>query len=106
MKRRTFLRNTALAATGMSIIKPGYASISFRAFESKRPPLKNRTFISEAVEAFVSQVKTNIPNAEIGWLFENCFPNTLDTTIRYSEPGGRPDTFVITGDIPAMWLRD
>ena len=106
MKRRTFIRNTALAATGMSIIKPGYAIISSRGFESKRPPLKNRTFVSEAIEAFVSQVKTNIQNAEIGWLFENCFPNTLDTTIRYSEPGGKPDTFVITGDIPAMWLRD
>ena len=40
------------------------------------------------------------------WMFENCFPNTLDTTVRYRVKNGRPDTFVITGDIDAMWLRD
>src|SRR5262245_36692600 len=36
-------------------------------------------------------------------MFGRCFPNTLQTTITH-----RPDgtTFVITGDIPAMWLRD
>lgn len=45
-------------------------------------------------------------NKELGWLFENCFPNTLDTTVFYSEKNGRPDTYVITGDIDAMWLRD
>ena len=39
-------------------------------------------------------------------MFENCFPNTLDTTVRYRVKNGRPDTFVITGDIDAMWLRD
>lgn len=43
-------------------------------------------------------------------VYPSCFPNTLDTTIRnfsinYQE-SGFPDTFVITGDIPAMWLRD
>jgi meiotically up-regulated gene 157 (Mug157) protein len=30
----------------------------------------------------------------------------LDTTVRYEIKDGRPDTFVITGDIEAMWLRD
>ena len=35
-------------------------------------------------------------------LFERCFMNSIETTIRQA-PG---DTFVITGDIPAMWLRD
>ncbi|NLB38155.1 MAG: glycoside hydrolase family 125 protein [Clostridiales bacterium] len=35
-------------------------------------------------------------------MFEQCFMNTLDTTVQIDE--GR--TFVITGDIPAMWLRD
>ncbi|KPV58695.1 glycosyl hydrolase [Paenibacillus sp. A3] len=36
-------------------------------------------------------------------LFKNCFPNTLATTTKRMEDG---TTFIITGDIPAMWLRD
>ena len=36
-------------------------------------------------------------------MFEQCFLNTLETTVRCQKPG---DTFVITGDIEAMWLRD
>lgn len=35
--------------------------------------------------------------------FLNCFPNTLETTTKLLEDGS---TFVLTGDIPAMWLRD
>lgn len=33
----------------------------------------------------------------------NCFPNTLETTTRLLDDGS---SFVFTGDIPAMWLRD
>ncbi|MBR3504628.1 MAG: glycoside hydrolase family 125 protein [Clostridia bacterium] len=39
---------------------------------------------------------------ELWPLFERCFVNSIETTIQET-PG---DTFVITGDIPAMWLRD
>ena len=39
-------------------------------------------------------------------MFENCFPNTLETTVHYRTTNGKPDTFVYTGDIHAMWLRD
>ena len=35
-------------------------------------------------------------------MFRRCFLNTIETTVQ-QQPG---DTFVITGDIPAMWLRD
>ncbi len=40
---------------------------------------------------------------ELSKLFKNCFPNTWETTVKIL---GEKDTFVITGDIPAMWLRD
>lgn len=45
-------------------------------------------------------------NPKLCWMFENCFPNTLETTARYRKVDGDDDTFVYTGDIPAMWLRD
>jgi meiotically up-regulated gene 157 (Mug157) protein len=51
-------------------------------------------------------MKSTLPNKELAWMFENCFPNTLDTTVFYEEQNGVPDTYVITGDIDAMWLRD
>lgn len=73
---------------------------------SRRPPASERRFTSEAVEATISQVKRQIGDPKLAWLFENCFPNTLDTTVRFRDAGAKPDTFVITGDINAMWLRD
>ena len=39
-------------------------------------------------------------------MFENCYPNTLETTVHYRVKDGDDDTFVYTGDIPAMWQRD
>lgn len=36
-------------------------------------------------------------------LFARCYPNTLETTVETLDDG---TTFVITGDISAMWLRD
>ena len=40
---------------------------------------------------------------KISVMFENCISNTLSTTIKTLDDGS---VFVITGDIPAMWLRD
>ena len=75
-------------------------------FESKRPPLSKRKFTSDAVEATIKNIKKQIADPELAWLFENCFPNTLDTTVDFEIIDGKPDTYVITGDIDAMWLRD
>jgi meiotically up-regulated gene 157 (Mug157) protein len=75
-------------------------------FVSKRPAPAERKFTSRAVEATIAQVKAGIGDPELAWMFENCYPNTLDTTVQISETASRPDTFVITGDIDAMWLRD
>jgi meiotically up-regulated gene 157 (Mug157) protein len=75
-------------------------------FPVVRPPEGRRRFKSAAVENAIQRVQTSIGNKELAWMFGNCFPNTLDTTVDYEEVDGRPDTYVITGDIDAMWLRD
>jgi meiotically up-regulated gene 157 (Mug157) protein len=80
--------------------------IADTAFPSRRPAPDKRNFVSDAVEAKIVEVKKSIADPELGWLFENCFPNTLDTTVQAGTLDGKPDTFVITGDINAMWLRD
>src|SRR5262249_11174016 len=77
-----------------------------RDFPSRRPEVAQRKFISLAVEAKIVEVKRAIADPELAWLFENCFPNTLDTTVTFGTRNNRPDTLVITGDINAMWLRD
>ncbi len=75
-------------------------------FISKRPEPSKRLFHSEAVERKIQEVKTMLSNPYLKWMFENCFPNTLDTTVHYRTQNGEDDTFVYTGDIHAMWLRD
>ena len=75
------------------------------AYADQRP--EKRLFTSEAVEAEIGRVSAQLTNDRIRWMFRNCFPNTLDTTVHYREDeDGNPDTYVYTGDIPAMWLRD
>jgi meiotically up-regulated gene 157 (Mug157) protein len=76
-------------------------------YPSRRPPLAQRRFSSPAIETAIIEISSRIKDPELAWLFANCFPNTLDTTVDSgTDPGGKPDTFVITGDIDAMWLRD
>ncbi len=105
--RRDFIKTSGLALAGLSIKKINAKPIlALQNYQSKRPPLDKRKFTSHAVEAKITEIKNNVSNKEISWLFENCFPNTLDTTVKYQVLDGRPDTFVITGDINAMWLRD
>ena len=104
MNRRYFLQNTALLAAA-AYTGTAWASAP-PAFKIVRPALAARKFSSPAIEKAIREFKANVKDPELGWLFENCFPNTLDTTVTYSEAGGQPDTYVITGDIDAMWLRD
>lgn len=105
--RRKFILNTGIAAAGLPFINYSFPNSSLlQGFVSKRPEVAERNFISDAVETKISEMKKKIADQEIAWLFENCFPNTLDTTVTYKEINGKPDTFVITGDINAMWLRD
>ncbi len=78
-------------------------------FVSQRPKVEERLFRSEAVEKEIKRVtKLLKKNPYLCWMFQNCYPNTLDTTVHYriDKEDGEDDTFVYTGDIHAMWLRD
>ena len=73
-------------------------------YPDQRPAPQDRLFVSEAVEAKIAEVAPQLTNPKLRWMFRNCFPNTLDTTVHFDEGTGL--TFVYTGDIHAMWLRD
>jgi len=105
MKRRTFITQSSLAAAALFINSNSVAG-NGGDFPVVRVPVSQRHFRSAAVEQLIATVKSGIGDKELGWLFENCFPNTLDTTVEFEVINGKPDTFVITGDIDAMWLRD
>src|SRR5579862_4871175 len=104
MTRREFIRDTSMAASALLVASTALADET--TFPTVRVPAARRKFKSPAVEHVVDRIKSSIGNKELGWMFENCFPNTLDTTVDFEIVDGRPDTYVITGDIDAMWLRD
>ncbi|GLX66172.1 glycoside hydrolase family 125 protein [Paenibacillus glycanilyticus] len=60
--------------------------------------------LPQSVQAVLAEAETRLAHRpKLLQLFKNCFPNTLETTTKLLNDG---TTFVITGDIPAMWLRD
>lgn len=75
-------------------------------YKSQRPEESKRLFRSRSIEEKIVRIEKIIKNAKLAWMFGNCFPNTLDTTVRYRTTDGKDDTVVYTGDIHAMWLRD
>lgn len=105
--------------------KPDPKSEGFRKFPLVRPPPECRTFTVPAVEQYIQKMEKNIKDPDLYRLFQNSFPNTLDTMIKWHgyarktpEPGAKPVegeaqeetdeelSYIITGDIDAMWLRD
>ena len=85
-----------LTATEMVIQKDNVGK-----YICQRPKEKDRLFKSDAVEKKIKEIKSMLKNPYLAWMFENCFPNTLDTTVHFRELNGKPDTFVYTGDIQA-----
>ncbi|KAF2148915.1 glycoside hydrolase family 125 protein [Myriangium duriaei CBS 260.36] len=90
----------------------------------QRPQELCRTFESAHVEKTIHYMNEHIQDKDLARIFENAFPNTLDTTVRWHVDGseklddvldpyeldeGRwqgPQSFIVTGDINAEWLRD
>lgn len=104
MLRRSFIELSATAMMTPVLSRFAIGQVSER--PSLRPAPKDRKFVSNAVEAKIRDVGSRLKDSELAWLFENCYPNTLDTTVFTGTRDGKPDTFVITGDIDALWLRD
>ena len=107
LSRREFVRSggTAVMASLLPRAVRAHSRLGPEA-GGGRPEPADRRFRSEVVEQYIAEIRAQIADPELAQLFFNCFPNTLDTTV---EPGtfeGKPDTVVITGDIPAMWQRD
>ncbi|KAK0709498.1 hypothetical protein B0T26DRAFT_678906 [Lasiosphaeria miniovina] len=88
----------------------------------QRPVPPCRTFNLSEVEETIAAMEKVVKDPDLFRLFENCFPNTLDTAITWkgratveaadlelgitSNGTGEELTFITTGDINAMWLRD
>jgi uncharacterized protein len=60
---------------------------------------------SPAIDALVARVEGELADShpEIAAIFGACFRNSIDTSLEALPDG---TTFLATGDIPAMWLRD
>ena len=111
MSRRHWLKGAGAAA---AVAQGGWGGIAaMGAAPAKEPVLPHgrpakgsRHFTSAAVDALIPRVQKGISDRALATLFENCFPNTLDTTVWLGSFDSKPDTYVVTGDIDAMWLRD
>ncbi|MBK7096267.1 MAG: glycoside hydrolase family 125 protein [Saprospiraceae bacterium] len=104
--RKQFIKTGIIAGTGLYFSNFGFSNAANTDFISNRPLPADRKFTSDAVEDVIIRMRDVIKDKQLSWLFENCFPNTLDTTVDFEYIDGKPDTYVITGDIDAMWLRD
>lgn len=120
MAPTTYLLQAALLAGIASAQCPDYSSYS----TERHPPFSNgtyqlsymrpdpacRTFNSSDVEDVLVQMQSVIADPDLYRLFENTYPSTLDTAIKWKGFAANDSeeelTFVITGDIDAMWLRD
>ena len=67
--------------------------------KDNRPEVSKRLFRSNAVEKEIIRVQKLLKNEKLAWMFANCFPNTIDTTVHFRKGAdGKPDTFVYTSE--------
>ena len=75
----------------------------------RRPTSDQRRFISTTVDTHIAAVVKDLQvqnHTLLACVFANTLPNTLDTTVLQAATTPNDTSFVITGDINAMWLRD
>ncbi|KAI1608227.1 hypothetical protein EDD37DRAFT_583399 [Exophiala viscosa] len=89
----------------------------------QRPHPHCRKFSSPAVEQVIEDLYPQIKDPDLAHIFRNAFPNTLDTTVLWHVDGVKThaeksrlvrdrgkwegaQSFIVTGDINAEWLRD
>lgn len=102
-----FIGVCPVSVAASELCAPDNTRVEMRYDETKRPHPSQRLFKSSAIDHRIAMIKSMLTNPKLAWMFENCFPNTLDTTVHYRiGEDGKHDTFVYTGDIHAMWLRD
>lgn len=88
---------TAWASVGHAPYSTGKYQLAYQ-----RPSPECRSFVSEDVENTIQHMKHKITDPDLFRLFENSYPNTLDTTIKWQGTVQGSDeelTFVITGDM-------
>ena len=97
MKRRKFIQNSALAGS-LTLVDPSHLIAgTFRStgkdgikdFPIVRVAPGERNFESPAIEKAITTFQKNVKDQELGWLFNNCFPNTLDTTVTYTNKNNK-----------------
>ncbi|KAI1291322.1 glycoside hydrolase family 125 protein [Xylaria venustula] len=80
------------------------------ALSYQRPEPACRTFNSTAVEDAIARMKNLTTDPDLFRLFENTYPNTIDTAVKWRGVAANNSeeelAFIITGDIDAMWIRD
>ena len=114
ISRRNFLKNMGMSAVAFSVAptsilassKTKNKKVKTPVILNNRPAVDQRKFTSPVIENIINEFNGKIKDPDLQLLFTNCFPNTLDTTVFFEEKNGKPSTYIITGDIDAMWLRD
>ncbi|KIW46781.1 uncharacterized protein PV06_02418 [Exophiala oligosperma] len=73
----------------------------------QRPVKERRTYHSTGVESLIEDMTSQMQDKDLARMFENCFPNTLDTTVKwFNHSDDTCQSFIIAGDMDAAWLRD
>ena len=83
MKRLfSFIIISTLSASIFSMDAP-LSSQQDNTYICQRPLEGKRLFRSDIIENIIQKIKPQLKNKKLAWIFENCFPNTLDTTIHF-----------------------